>query len=193
MALIDRANVVEFIFEEKVIESHPYYSNNGRSIRASNTIQITKILKGNLECGTVEIITNGGEINRESLEISHSLNLDAGSVGLFLCDLTDRPVSVLDFYPETNLMKLEGTFERQSFIRYWWDGEGINAADIWSNFDQLVNFYNLAELVTGLTFIDCVENSLLPENNTIDMRMQIVSLNPQIASFHPSSITGGVG
>lgn len=152
---VNRINEVNFIFEGKVIHSKPYYAHNGQYIYTSNTVEITKILKGDLKCGTIEIITKGGEIDDKKLEVSHSLELLKGSSGIFLCSETNRPLSIVDFYPETNPEKLEATFETQSFIRYWWDGHHINAADIWQNYDSLALVYNVTEVISGLSFIDC--------------------------------------
>ena len=135
--IIERVNNVNYIFEGEIISSEPYYSNNGTYIRTSNTVNITKRLKGDIECGSIEIITNGGTLNSTTLEISHSLELAVGSRGIFLCNDTQRPISTIDFYPETNPEVLEATYENQSFIRYWWDGQGVNAADLWNNYDSL--------------------------------------------------------
>jgi hypothetical protein len=166
-ALIDRVNSVKYIFEGKVLESNSYLSNNDQFIRTSHLVQITKILKGELECGTIEIITNGGGINDEELSISHSLELSPGSMGIFLCDNTNRPLSPIDFHSETNIEKLEGTFENQSFIHYWWDGHRINAADVWQNYDSLAQVYNVTEIITGLEFIECGEKliEITPKTN----------------------------
>jgi hypothetical protein len=153
--IVNRINEVNFIFEGKVINSEPYYTNNGGYIHTSNTVEITKILKGEIECGTIEIITKGGTIANRTIEVSHALELIEGSSGIFLCTETDRPNSIIDFYPETNLEVLEATFENQSFIRYWWNGHEINATDIWQNYDSLAQVYNVAEVITGLQFIDC--------------------------------------
>lgn len=153
--IVDRVNAVEFIFEGTVINSEAYYTNDGAYIHTSNTVEITKILKGRISCGTIEIITQGGQIDDDALKLSHSLELSEGSTGIFLCDETDKPLSVIDYYPETNPEKLEATFENQSFIRYWWDGQGYNAADLWQNYDSLAQVYNVMEVITGYNFVDC--------------------------------------
>ena len=142
ISIVDRLNSVNFIFEGTVIHSEAYYNSNGTYIYTSNTVEISRILKGGIECGTIEIITYGGQVGGESIEVSHTLQLIEGSMGIFLCDETDSPLSIVDFYPETNVEKLEATFENQSFIRYWWDGQGINAADLWLNYDSLAAIWN---------------------------------------------------
>ena len=157
--ILTRVNSVNYIFEGTVIHSKAYFTNNNRYIYTSNTVEITKILKGNIHCGTVEIITNGGRTGNLEVSPSHSLTLGEGSSGIFLCSETNRPLSPIDFYPENNLQKLEAVYEDQSFIRYWWDGHRINAADVWYNFDSLALVYNAAQLITGLTFLDCKKNA----------------------------------
>ena len=158
ISIVDRLNSVNFIFEGTVIHSEAYYNSNGTYIYTSNTVEISRILKGGIECGTIEIITYGGQVGGESIEVSHTLQLIEGSMGIFLCDETDSPLSIVDFYPETNVEKLEATFENQSFIRYWWDGQGINAADLWLNYDSLAAIYNATEAITGLSYIECTSN-----------------------------------
>jgi hypothetical protein len=156
--ILTRVNSVNYIFEGTVINSQSYFTNNNRYIHTSNTVEITKILKGEIACGTVEIITDGGRVGNMEVSPSHSLTLGEGSSGIFLCSETNRPLSPIDFYPENNLQKLEAHYEDQSFIRYWWDGYQVNAADMWYNFDSLALVYNAAELITGLNFVDCKQS-----------------------------------
>ncbi len=194
-SLIDRVNSVNYIFEGQVLESTPYYTNSGQYIRTSNLVQITKILKGELECGTVEIITNGGEIDNKTLEISHGLKLYPNSTGIFLCNLTNRELSSVDFYSETNLEKLEGSYEYQSFIRYWWDGQNINAADLWQNFDSLNLVYNITEQISGLNFQDCGTTLTLLDNYEKRKLKEVINVAPKadsIISFSPQVLAGGI-
>ncbi len=158
--IVERVNAVDYIFEGEVISSEPYYTNNNQYIHTSNTVNITKRLKGAIQCGTIEVITVGGTVNSTTLEVSHSLELEVGSKGIFLMDDSNREVSTIDFYPETNPQVLEGTYENQSFIRYWWNGQGINASDLWNNYDSLEQVYNSTEAITGLNFIDCSASAI---------------------------------
>jgi len=145
-----------------------YFTNNGQYIHTSNTVNITKRLKGNIQCGTIEIITTSGNMGSYSVHSSHTLELSLGSTGIFLCKDTDKPVSVVDFYSETNPEVLEGPYENQSFIRYWWDGQGYNATDIWNNYDSLALVYNATEAITGLTYIDCGATTSIINTGTSD-------------------------
>ena len=74
-----------------MIRSDAYWNSDNTYIYTSNTIQIYKVLKSNvvapLQCGTVEVITDGGQVNDTSLFISHNLVLEKGMKGIFLCNI----------------------------------------------------------------------------------------------------------
>ncbi len=163
--IIDRVNAVDYIFEGEVIKSTPYKTANGRYIYTSNTIEISKILKGNLKCGTIELITDGGIVDDHWVDRSHSLNLTEKCKGIFLATNTGKELSSVDFYDENNLQKIEATFQNQSFIKYWHDGVEWRISDLWANYDSLIQVYNLAELITGLNFKDCERSSLFENDN----------------------------
>jgi hypothetical protein len=153
-----RLILANYIFEGEIIESHPYYDASGKYINTSNTIEISKIFKGDISCGTIEMITKGGYINGDGVKYSHSVEVVEGSSGIFICENTQAPLSVIDFYPETNIQVLEPQFGVQSFIRYWWDGEDINASDLWGNYDSLAWVYSTVVTASGIAKIDCNSN-----------------------------------
>lgn len=153
--IVDRINAVDYIFEGTVIKSTPYKTENGKYILTSNTIEIHKVLKGDLSCGTVELVTSGGMVDDLWVEVSHSLDLRKGCTGIFLAKGTNKELSPIDFFSETNYQKLEATFENQSFIKYWYDGVEWKASDVWANFHHFAELYDFAEFITGYNFIDC--------------------------------------
>lgn len=153
--IVDRINAVDYIFEGTVIKSTPYKTENGKYILTSNTIEIHKVLKGDLSCGTVELVTNGGMVDDLWVEVSHSLDLRKDCTGIFLAKGTNKELSPIDFFSETNYQKLEATFENQSFIKYWYDGVEWKASDVWANFHHFAELYDFAEFITGYNFIDC--------------------------------------
>jgi len=153
--IVDRINAVDYIFEGTVIKSTPYKSANGRYIYTSNTIEISKILKGDITCGTIELIANGGLVDDLWVDPSHELKLRKDCSGIFLAKGTLKELSAIDFYNETNYQKIEATFQNQSFIKYWNDGVQWRASDVWATFQDIPEVYDLAELLTGLNFVDC--------------------------------------
>lgn len=159
--IIDRINAVDYIFEGEVISSTPYRTGDERYIYTSNTIKISKILKGDLTCGTVELITDGGLVDDKWVTRSHALELSKHCKGIFLANITGHELSAVDFYNEDNYQKLEAPFQKQSFIKYWHNGEEWKISDVWANYDSLAQVYNLAEIITGLNFVDCTVPSIL--------------------------------
>ena len=145
----------------KVIRSDSYFTQDSNLIYTSHTIEITKILKGDLECGTVELITQGGQANGQMLIVSHALDLRVGNAGVFLCDSSFREPSTLDFFQEDNDEILEARYENQSYIQYWWDGLNVRASDMWYDIDSLAQVYNLTQYLTNFTLIDCENDTIL--------------------------------
>ena len=79
--IINRANRATYIFEGTVIRSDSYWDHDRKEIYTSSTILISKIAKGNLNCGTIEIITVGGRVGDTEIKISHNLTLSKGMMG----------------------------------------------------------------------------------------------------------------
>jgi hypothetical protein len=154
-SIIDRVNAADYIFEGKVISSKPYKTADKKKIYTSNAIQITKIFKGNLTCGTVEVITNGGQVDDLISKHSEFLELKEGYTGIFLCGLNEKELSAVAYVPITNVPKLTTIFEKQSYIKYYTEGLKILASDVTFNFDSLAKVYDLTEYVTQVNYVDC--------------------------------------
>ena len=71
VAIVKRVTNSSNIFEGRVIRSDSYWSHDKKYIYTSSTIQIYKIFKGDITCGKIEVITDGGNVNDTTLEISH--------------------------------------------------------------------------------------------------------------------------
>lgn len=192
--LIDRANSTDYIFEGKVISQNSYITSN-RKILTSNTILISKILKGNIECGTIELITNGGNVNNRTSYSHHRLKLNIDDMGIFLCSNTNKELSTTDFYLENNLNTVDATFEKQSFISYWWNGEYYNASDVFQNFNDIADAYNAFQLISGLTFLDCNQTNIFTKKNeTIynSLNKSYVLPSCSITNISPLNLAGGI-
>ncbi len=91
--IVKRVTNSPFIFEGRVIRDDSYWSSEEKTIYTSHTIEIFKVLKGadlGFRCGTVELITLGGKVGDEEMEVSHNLVLRKGMMGVFLCDENQR-------------------------------------------------------------------------------------------------------
>ncbi len=155
ISIPDKVLMSSYIFEGEVIRKDSYYNQNQDFIYTSYTIDISKIFKGDINCGTIEIISEGGEMAGESLLISHNLDLENGDVGTFMCIPTNREASAIDFYPETNNLTLEIYGESQGFLRYQVTDSVIRATDAFYSFDSLALVYDMLEFYSQLNYTNC--------------------------------------
>lgn len=157
--LYTRALTSQFIFEGSVIRSNSYYTHDSMKIFTSSTLKILKIFKGNLVCGTVEVISLGGKVGNEAMFLSHNLELIPGMTGIFLCDsTTEREFPTTDYYPETNSVKLFALYNEQSYIKYFNDKINHLIVDYQYQLDSLAEVYGMLELYNQLNYIDCADH-----------------------------------
>jgi Secretion system C-terminal sorting domain len=156
--ILERINSVDYIIEGIVIDRHPYQTTDHRNIYTTNLIQITKVLKGSLDCGTVELITLGGEVGDRRMYGDHFLMPELNAQGVFLCKETNKELPTNAPFTGTNTIFLEGVYQNQSFIKYTEENNQFIAHDISGNYDSLIQFYNLAQVITGFNYIDCQAN-----------------------------------
>lgn len=165
--LLETANVSDCIFEGQVIRSDSYWNADSTYIYTSHTVEITKIFKGDLICGTVEVINPGGRVGDTQLMLSHHLTLRTGELGVFFCNITNMELSQVDFYPETEPTPIEITFSEQGFYRYYFDNYNPSVAGLYYHFDSLAQFYNLVQLYTQLNYVECYNTVVsLPSKST---------------------------
>ncbi len=148
-------NDAAYIFEGTVIRSDSYWATQERMIYTSHTVQISKIFKGNITCGTIEIITEGGVTPDMQLTISHNLELRVGDQGLFFCQNTPVEVPQIDYYSETNTQVVSVIYGEQGFFTEYDDVFNKEVSNLFYSFDSLAQAYDVVELLTQLNYIDC--------------------------------------
>lgn len=151
----ERINNSTYIFEGHIIRTNSYWTQDSTYIYTSSTIEIYKIFKGNIDCGTVEVITEGGQVGDKSLSISHNLILKKGMKGIFLTNTTQHELPSTDFYPETDTNKLDIPYGLQGYIKYFEDGINHTVVDQQFNLDSIAQVYNLMSFYTQLNYVDC--------------------------------------
>lgn len=165
-------NNSEYIFEGEVIRGDSYWNISVDKIYTSYTINISKIFKGNLVCGTVEILTEGGSVGDDSWYLSHNIRLSVGDKGIFACNQSKYEKPLNDFYLETNTETLDISYRSQGFFRYENYGQYIGIYNNFYNFDSLAQVYDAIELLTQLQYTDCLPTVLpsgaanIPSNYT---------------------------
>ena len=151
----DKVLMSSYIFEGEVIRKDCYYNQHQDFIYTSYTVHISKIFKGDINCGTIEIISTGGTVGDESYMISHNLDFENGDIGTFLCIPTNREQSAVDFYSESNSLVVEIYGESQGFLRYQVTDSTIRATDAFYSFDSLALVYDMLEFYSQLNYTDC--------------------------------------
>jgi hypothetical protein len=107
---IDNANV---ILEGKVTSKTSYWNETHTQIYTSNVVSVYKVFKGSFTSSEVEIITPGGIVGQDMEQVSHSLQLNVGDVGIF----TVIPNTV-NLSKSSNLIRFKAYSGLQGFIKY---------------------------------------------------------------------------
>ena len=188
---MERITKSQYIFEGEVVRSNGYWNDDKNYIYTSLTIDIYKIFKGNLVCGKVELINEGGKVaDTVELQISHNLILKVGQKGIFLCRETSKELPTIDYYPEENYQKLETTFNEQGYIKYFEDNINPELWDYQFSLDSLAQVYNLMEVYTQLNYVDCYPGQVVfPSVKPNTRRMQ----SPEAHSSIPLNISATTG
>ena len=180
--ILERVNNSQYIFEGKVIRSNAYYTQDHKMIYTSSTIDIYKIFKGTINCGTIEVITRGGCVGDECIKISDNLVLKPGMMGIFLCSPTQKELPLVDYFPETNTIALDFPYDLQGYIKYFDDFFNKQVVDYQYSLDSLAQVYDLMELYTQLNFVDC-HGSIVSDHHSIERVKQIKDPNQEVKDF----------
>ncbi|MBK9413717.1 MAG: T9SS type A sorting domain-containing protein [Bacteroidetes bacterium] len=183
--IVDRVNDSQYIFEGEVIRSDSYWNEDKDYIYTSVTIQVLKVFKGGISCGTIEMILLGGTVEDVHLEISHNLVLEVGHNGIFIAIDTERPLADPDFYSETNSIVVQPLYNEQGFIKFNHDEINKAVSDYQFSLDSLSYAYDLLELYTQLNYIDCSHSPVHQYNSeqTIRLSNQIHGLSASDTSL----------
>jgi hypothetical protein len=113
LPLTQRIDKADFIFEGKVTGKTSFWNEAHTQIYTSNIVAVYKVFKGGLTSDKVEIITYGGVVGNNMEQVSHSLQLNIGDVGVF----TAIPHHIKLSQP-SSLLHLKAYAGQQGFIRY---------------------------------------------------------------------------
>ncbi|MFM2326295.1 MAG: hypothetical protein RIR31_497 [Bacteroidota bacterium] len=171
------------IVEGKVVEKTAFWNPAHTMIFTSNKIRIYKVFKGELRPQYIEVMTQGGSVGLESVEVSDLLTLEKDEIGIFFC----YPNSISLKNPVTNNLIWDVYSSAQGFFRY-----DLAAGIADAPFAKFSNILN--ELYPKL------ENRIGHAFAVTDASFQINSLTPgqpttsfvaSISSFSPATVTAG--
>lgn len=161
-AILSGYNQSDYIFEGIVTQQCVYQDSDG-NLYTANLIQLTKIIKGNLTCGTVSLVTMGGQIPSKTHIVSDYIELNIGVMGVFLCKNSDYPQT--NCYQPSNSPELMLTLCELGSIQYLFDQINAEVQGFNSQFPTLQIFYDFL-LQIGITIYDC-NNSAIESKRVI--------------------------
>ncbi len=187
----------EHIFEGKVIRSDSYWNQNGDFIYTSHTIEVSKIFKGDLNCGTVEMLTVGGNVQNREISGSHTLDLNKGDIGVFCAISSNYEQPAINYYPENNAQVLSVVTEEQGFFKYYFDDINPACSNLIYSFDSLQQVYDSLQVVLQLSYTDCNATLVSQQINEYEQYRKKPKGHsraiPNIVYVTPDKAYGGIG
>jgi hypothetical protein len=173
-----------YVFEGIVQNICSYQDPSTKNLYTSNTIQITKVFKGNLQCGTVNIITLGGIIEGYEMNVSHEIQFNIGVTGVFLCNNSTYPTDRNSICPiASNVIPLSLTYSEIGSIEYLFDNVNAQVVGFKSQFPTIQSFYDFLAK-NGINVIDCgsslIQQKILSQHS--------IKVKPNIVMNQPSKI-----
>jgi hypothetical protein len=161
--LKERIDSATYIVEGTIVSSKAFIhydsTGTGHNIYTAGIVAISKILKGNLNCGHVQVVIEGGVVGNEGQRNSEDpTELNVGGKGIFL--LTDADVPHYD------------TSLENSNITELYDGGGLGlltyvgpdaVRDMFHVYHDLDSLYSFISLRSGYTYTDCGDVFIKPK------------------------------
>jgi len=184
--LDEKVNSSSLIVEGKVIDQKSFWNDEHTMIFAANTIELYKSFKGNITDKTIEIMTQGGSVGPNAVQVSDLLQLDKDKVGIFFC--ASNSINLKS--PFTKKVLFDVYSSDQGFLRY--DLESDEAYAPFASYKKIEsNLYNLLQQKTGQSFhvINRAFNvsSIIAQNIVENGQTTLAS----ITSFSPTTVHGG--
>ncbi len=166
------------ITEATVVDQYSFWNSAHTMIYTSNTLQVHKLFKGSMKENTFQIITQGGSVENNSVEVSELLQLRKGDIGLFFC--MPNELGIKD--PRNRNILLDVYSSVQGFLKY--DETLKNASAPFARY-SIQNLYKYLEVKTGKTASAYTPlPTVAPEINT-------GTAAASISSFAPGTVYGG--
>jgi hypothetical protein len=162
----------EFIFEGMVVSSKSYETPDSNVYTAS-IVKISKIFKGRLKCGNVEIITMGGRVGNEIVDIEDGFMLSGtGYGGVFMCSESLFPALNA---PRENPKALDVYAGSQSFVLYKIHKKDTIPGEVFKTTSAL---YKYIESKTGRDYSSCeISNEIMTLPPVESIHNEIVEQN----------------
>jgi hypothetical protein len=180
VSLDEKVRGSEVIVEGSVVSKTSFWNISHTMILTSNKVKIHKNFKGNNLPEYIEVLTQGGTVGNDHVEVSELAQLTVGDAGLFFCYPNRRNIRS----PESGNLLWNIFSSAQGFFKY--DLNSKVAGAPFARFNNIVNeLYPLVESKTGRHFINTDLQFMVGE----EPQPQSEVLG--ISSFSPSNVAAG--
>jgi PKD repeat protein len=177
------------IVEGKVLSQESFWGIGRRNIFTRNVVEVYKVFKGTGNLRTIEVITQGGQVGDIGQQLSASLELHVGDMGILTC--------IPNPYQESGIGGYTAYGSMQGFIKYDEDGGAHDPFNTYKNINEDV--YKSIRKITNRPVQEIAPNTTLEAlkrrlgNNTTNRvsNPNSVQATPTISGFSPTSITSG--
>ena len=184
VSLDEKVSQSNLIVEGRVISKTSFWNSAHTMIFTNNTIKVYKVFKGTLAATKIEVMTLGGNVGPDFVDVSEVLSLRQSQVGLFFCN----PNSIALKSPVTNNTLYDIYGSDQGFLRY--DLRNNKATAPFAVYQDIEkSLYPAIEQKTGRGY------SVVDKSFSVGASVQSVrkpgSLSGVITSFSPQTVTAG--
>ncbi|RZM22591.1 MAG: hypothetical protein EOO88_28945, partial [Pedobacter sp.] len=180
VSLEEKAQHSTLIAEGTVVSKSSFWNPAHTIIFTSNKIKLHKIFKGQQQPGFIEVVTTGGTVGNDQLEVSELADLSIGETGMFFC----FPSVINLRNPATNTLLWDIYSSAQGFVKYDLSSKIADAP--FAAYDNIVNsLYPAVMAKTGRAFTNVdqqfnVGTEPIPQSEVLG-----------ITSFSPVNVAAG--
>lgn len=185
--ITERTEGSSLIVEGIVVDQEAFSDPQTQFIYTRHYIQPTKLLKGQTESALLELVTLGGVLEDQAMQVSGALELQEGASGIFMLD-TYRGSHIAGTRSNSNIYR--PVAGKAGFISYRPDGEQAYDGNKLYNHRQEV--YGIFERLTGKAYHEVGDISFPSEDRS---SMMIQDIFPTVANAGASDTVyiSGVG
>lgn len=184
--LNNRVDASDIVIEGKIVAETPFLNPSDNLIYTLNTIEVYKILKGEIQTSTVEMITAGGMIEDRWTIVRPYIDMAEGDIGIFFCNnaKSDVPVKL------AASVNLTPTASSMAFVKY--DLSNLSANDLYSKYNDIQSqLYDRISAQAGVAIRDFHKFSIADVKKEIQSRENAKVQAPAITSFSPTTASAG--
>lgn len=182
VSLDEKVQQANLIVEGTVIEKYAFWNPTHSMIFTSNKIKLHKVFKGSFSAPIVEVLTQGGSVGTDEIQVSELAQLQVGDLGVFFL----HPNSIQLKDPNSNLLLWDIYSSAQGAFKY--DVYNRTASAPFVRFENIeTKLYPALVQKVGRNYevvdpyFTIVSNAApIPTNNALG-----------ITSFSPSSVVAG--